>query len=73
MFSVVDFRKDLKKCFGTSKVSFWTIVRAGIRIHEKGACFATFLPEVNAVALLHKHNVSLGISYSSGRISFAKN
>jgi hypothetical protein len=42
----VEYRKP-KKCFGTSKVSFRTIVRDGIRIHEKRACFATFLPEAN--------------------------
>jgi hypothetical protein len=38
------FRKDLKKWVSTSAVSFQTIVRDGIRIQEKRARFATFLP-----------------------------
>lgn len=39
------YRKDLKKCFGTSKESFWTIVRDKTRLQEKSDSMATFLPE----------------------------
>ena len=46
-----DYRKDLKKCFGTSNASFRTIVRDGIRIHQKRACSATFLPELDTKAI----------------------
>ncbi len=40
----VDFRKDLKKCFGTPKVSFRTIVRTKYAFTKSGhASQASFL------------------------------
>ena len=41
--TVAMYRKDQKKCFGTSNVSFRPIVWDGIRSNKKQACFATFL------------------------------
>jgi hypothetical protein len=49
MATVAVYRKDLKKCFGTSKESFWTIVRDKTRIQEKSDSMATFLPETHTL------------------------